>query len=396
MNAAARSGRGGFVFESGLSRLDVVHEARTPEEREAVYAFRYTVYVEELGRELGGADHVHRVVRDDEDEAVGSIHLYTGPIDAISGAVRLRIWKPGQVPGHEFRMLAMDHFPGIRSMAVSELGRLMIRPSLRGRLLLPALVREVYVRGASAGVDLGFCYCAPGLVQHYRKLGFRPYAAPLVPTVDGLHVPLVGIPSDAAYLRSVGSPVAPLVSRYYGEGAGRRRPIDITDLEGLLDTHASAVELDTEQVWREVQDGLTRTAVSSVLDGLDETAVRTLTAKGFMLTVSGDTLVTRAGYGEREMYVVIDGTLDVLSASEQRLGVLGRGDLFGELAFFRDDGRRTASVRAISDSHLLVLRRHFLDELGRSDPDLALRLYFNLGRLLAERVVRAELRSGGR
>ena len=80
------------MFESGLSRLDVVHEARTPEEREAVYAFRYTLYVEELGRELGGADHVHGVVRDDEDEAVG----------------------------------------------------------------------EVYVRGASAGVDLGFCYCAPG------------------------------------------------------------------------------------------------------------------------------------------------------------------------------------------------------------------------------------------
>ena len=93
------------------------------------------------------------------------------------------------------------------------------------------------------------------------------------------------------------------------------------------------------------------------------------------------------------MYVVIDGTLEVLSVSDRRLGILGRGELFGELAFFRDDGRRTASVRALTDSHVLVLRRHFLEELGRSDPDLALRLYFNLGRLLAERLVRAELRS---
>jgi CRP-like cAMP-binding protein len=381
------------VFESRLSRLDVVHEAITREEREAVYAFRYTVYVEELGRELGGADHVRRVVRDDDDDAVGSIHLYTGSISDISGSVRLRIWQPGQIPSHDFHLLSMDRFPGIGAMVVSELGRLMIRPSLRGRLLLPALVREVYQRGASAGVDLGFCYCAPGLVQHYRRLGFRPYTAPLVPTVDGLHVALVGIPSDAAYLRSVGSPVASLVSRYYGEGAGRRRPVDLRTLEPLLDSTTSAIELEEEHVWREVQDGLLQDgATSSVLDGLGEAAIRKLTAKGFMLKVRRDTLVTKAGYSEREMYVVLDGTLEVLSASGERLEVLGRGDLFGELAFFRDDGRRTASVRAVSDCHVLVLRRHFLEELGTSDPDLALQLHFNLGRLLAERLVRAELR----
>ncbi|MGA8048179.1 MAG: cyclic nucleotide-binding domain-containing protein [Dermatophilaceae bacterium] len=382
------------MFESRLSRLDVVREAITREEREAVYAFRYKVYVEELGRELGGADHVGKVVCDDDDESVSSIHLYTGSINDISGTVRLRIWQAGQIPSHEFNVLSLESFPGIDGMVVSELGRLMIKPSLRGRLLLPALVREVYERGASAGVDLGFCYCAPGLVQHYRKLGFRPYSAPLVPTVDGLHVALVGIPSDAAYLKSVGSPVASLVSRYYGEGAGRRRPVDIASLGRLLDSDRSAIELEGEQVWREVEDGLLRGAdVSSVLDGLGATGVRKLTAKGFMLKVSGDTLVTKAGYGEREMYVVLDGTLEVLSTSGRRIAVLGRGDLFGELAFFRDDGRRTASVRSVSDCQLLVLRRHFLQELGTSDPDLALQLHFNLGRLLAERLVRAELRS---
>lgn len=381
------------MFESRLSKLDVVHEAITREEREAVYAFRYRVYVEELGRELGGVDHARKVVRDDDDDAVSSVHLFTGSISDISGTVRLRIWQPGRIPSHDFHLLSMDSFPGIETMVVSELGRLMIRPSLRGRLLLPALVRGVYERGASAGVDLGFCYCAPGLVQHYRKLGFRPYAAPLVPTVDGLHVPLVGIPSDAAYLRSVGSPVASLVPRYYGQGAGRRPPVDLATLDRLLDSNTSAIELEDEQVWREVQDGLLNGGdVSSVLDGLGETAIRKLTAKGFMLKVRGETLVTKAGYSEREMYIVLDGTLEVLSASHQRLEVLGRGDLFGELAFFRDDGKRTASVRAISDSHLLVLRRRFLEELGKSDPDLALQLHFNLGRLLAERLVRAELR----
>ena len=382
------------MFESWVTKLERVHEAKTREERDAVYAFRYKVYVEELGRELGGADHVRKIVCDEDDEQDYSTQLYTGPLEDISGTVRLRIWQPGRIPKHEFEMLSMSSFPDIESRSISELGRLMIRPTLRGKLLLPSLVRSVYERGVKAGVDLGFCYCAPGLVQHYRKLGFRPYAAPLVPTVDGLHVPLVGIASDAKYLRQMGSPVASLVSRYYETGPGKRPPFDLSTLGDLLDPVASAIELGRDQVWREVQDGLLHDAApSSILDGLSEAAVRKLTTKGFMLDVGRETLVTRSGYGEREMYIVLDGTLEVFSAAGQRLTVLGRGDLFGELAFFRDEGKRTASVRAASDGNLLVLRRHFLSELGKSDPDVALQLHFNLGRILSERLIRVERRA---
>ncbi len=41
------------MLKSLLSRLQPVHQAVTREEREAVYRFRYRVYVEEFGRELG-------------------------------------------------------------------------------------------------------------------------------------------------------------------------------------------------------------------------------------------------------------------------------------------------------------------------------------------------------
>jgi len=381
------------LFEPWLTKLEQVHEAKSREERDAVYAFRYKIYVEELGRELGGVDHVRKVVCDEDDEQDGSVLLYTGPLDDISATVRLRIWQPGRIPGREFEMLSMSKFPGIEERTISELGRLMIRPTLRGKLLLPSLVRSVYERGVVAGVDLGFCYCAPGLVPHYRKLGFRPYAAPLVPTVDGLEVPLVGIASDAKYLKQMGSPVASLVSRFYGTGPGKRPPFDLSTLGDLLDPGGSSIELERDQIWQEVQDGLLQdAAASSILDGLSEAAVRKLTTKGFLLDVARDTLVTRAGHGQRELYIVLQGTLEVLSAEGRRLTVLGRGDLFGELAFFRDEGRRTASVKAASDCHLLVLRRHFLTELGKSDPDVALQLHFNLGRILSERLVRVERR----
>ena len=134
------------MFESWVTKLEGVHEAKTREERDAVYAFRYKVYVEELGRELGGADHVRKIVCDEDDEQDSSTQLYTGPLEDISGTVRLRIWQPGQIPKHEFEMLSMSSFPDIESRAISELGRLMIRPTLRGKLLLPSLVRSVYER----------------------------------------------------------------------------------------------------------------------------------------------------------------------------------------------------------------------------------------------------------
>ena len=54
------------MLASWLTSLEQVHEAKTPEAREAIYRFRYTVYVEELGRELGGADHDRKRVCDED------------------------------------------------------------------------------------------------------------------------------------------------------------------------------------------------------------------------------------------------------------------------------------------------------------------------------------------
>ena len=48
-----------------LTRLETVHKAETPAEREAVYRFRYQVYVEEL-QDSHEADHERRWLRQEE------------------------------------------------------------------------------------------------------------------------------------------------------------------------------------------------------------------------------------------------------------------------------------------------------------------------------------------
>lgn len=126
------------------SRREPVHIATTREEREAVYRFRYEVYYEEFGRELGAPDHERRQVTDDEDERSYTTILYTGSADHITGTLRLRCWGSGEVPHHDVEELSMDLFPGIERLRTAEMGRLMIRPSARGKRVVAALIRKAY------------------------------------------------------------------------------------------------------------------------------------------------------------------------------------------------------------------------------------------------------------
>jgi CRP-like cAMP-binding protein len=96
--------------------------------------------------------------------------------------------------------------------------------------------------------------------------------------------------------------------------------------------------------------------------------------------------VTKVGHGEREMYVILEGVFEVFDGNDCRVALLTKGDPFGEVAFFRGSGRRSASVRAVEAGRVLVLRRRFLRELMSKKPDAAAKILYNLARVLADRL----------
>jgi hypothetical protein len=375
------------MFARWLTKFESVHKATTQEEREAIYRFRYTVYVEELNRSIGGVDHERRWVHDADDHAPSSTLLYTGTPQEVTGTLRLCHWEPGQVPPYDFKLLSMHVFPDIQERHVAEVGRFMIRPNLRGKLILPAFAHAAYeVLVGERHSELLFCYCSPGLVPLYRKLGMRPYSGAMVPTADGMHVPLVAIPSDHEYFRQQGSPVAPLIKRYYGPG--KRPPVELSRYAAVLSAGALPIEVEPARVWEEVQEEfLAAGQSSSFLEGLSDRAIKQLTSKGFIVDVPEGTLVTQEGFGEKEMFVILDGIFEAL-VQDRRLAVMGKGEVIGEVAFFRESGRRSASVRATTAGRVLALRRRFLEELMKDDPALAAQLLFNLARIMSERLAR--------
>ena len=102
----------------------------------------------------------------------------------------------------------------------------------------------------------------------------------------------------------------------------------------------------------------------------------------------GDAIVT-AGASDQSLYLVLEGQLDVLAErgrrGYRRIASVGAGSVIGELSFF-DGGGRSALVRAVTPAVLAEMSRSEFDALAAASPDLARRLLFDLGRILAQRL----------
>jgi len=84
------------------------------------------------------------------------------------------------------------------------------------------------------------------------------------------------------------------------------------------------------------------------------------------------------------MFAIQKGQVEVVheyAGGEYRVGVLGEGDIFGEMAIFEKEAR-SATVRAIGEARVLTIdKRTFLRRV-QEDPSLA----FNLARMLCRRI----------
>ncbi|XP_041348261.1 cyclic nucleotide-gated channel rod photoreceptor subunit alpha-like [Gigantopelta aegis] len=95
-----------------------------------------------------------------------------------------------------------------------------------------------------------------------------------------------------------------------------------------------------------------------------------LKMKAFIFT-PGD-LICRVGEVAREMFIVADGMVEVISANGIVLKRMAAGDFFGEIGILNLDGginRRTADVRSVGYSELFVVSREDVLNALKDHPD---------------------------
>ncbi len=356
-----------------------IRRAVTPEEKHAVQRLRYQVYVNELKkRHLGRADPAGGRLIDAEDDRPDSAIFYAGPSASPMGAIRVDVYAPGSVPAAVKARYAVERMPELASETLSELCRFTVaggrRRSLIGMALGIAAYRFAAIERRSR---FGFAYAAPGLVRSYRKFGFRPYAAPLVSTADGIRVPLISISTDVEYFRRYRSPLGSLANvsrRLHGQDAKR-----------LKDRLGEAAPVDVR--FRSVtaaMDKLSRMD-SPVVRGLSRKAMALLCRYAVVIRLREGEHLLRAGLLERELYVVTEGSLEVRRQGGE-VALVGPGEPLGEVGLFRNSGLRSADVYASAPCELVMLGRRFVDDLCTRQPAMALRLMRNLASVMAERM----------
>ena len=104
---------------------------------------------------------------------------------------------------------------------------------------------------------------------------------------------------------------------------------------------------------------------------------------------TGDTIFREGEVSAREMYVVLEGEMEVSKHSrrgrDMRIAILGPNDWFGEMSMI-DMQPRSATVRALAPSRLIRLSSADLDALYRLDLKSYALILLNIARDLSRRL----------
>ncbi len=80
-------------------------------------------------------------------------------------------------------------------------------------------------------------------------------------------------------------------------------------------------------------------------------------------------VLLRSGDASDELYFVLSGRFSVESEPSDTIAEIGQGQPIGEIGFFAHVPR-TATVRALRDSHVLIITRHSFEQISDSLPQL--------------------------
>jgi CRP/FNR family transcriptional regulator, cyclic AMP receptor protein len=118
----------------------------------------------------------------------------------------------------------------------------------------------------------------------------------------------------------------------------------------------------------------------------DMLAVRSL---GRLVVVEAGAVVLRAGGGgETFVGIVVRGSFGVempVGPEYRRIGLLGPGEVFGEMSFL-DGGPQVADIVALDSGSVIRIERDELEEFARRNPRIAVAFVRSLGALLSRRL----------
>jgi hypothetical protein len=247
------------------------------------------------------------------------------------------------------------------------------------QLLLENLIDDL----RSSGIEIALLATPAHLVSHAEILGFRRLGN-IFQESEGPRLAMALVIGDWAHLARVRSPLLPAAQKHppnfeLPDWFDRR----LREYHRPAGTRAQRAEVFLQGLAKGWQSHS-----APLLDDLGEDNLERLRAFAQAVTAAPGQVLLRKGTGESDLYLVLEGAVEVSEVrrgGREVLATLGAGQIFGEGGFFARTPR-SADVTAIVPTRLLMLAPAAFDLLGRQHPEAAIQVLRALGRTLCLRV----------
>jgi hypothetical protein len=368
---------------AGTKHVQATRVAKDPEETEAIYKLRYSVFAENLGRsDLEGLDHERKFLIDPLD--VSSAHYYFGDVNEPLAAISVAPISEQTMPNTLYDFLGVERLSqAVPIERIKFANWLVVTPEFAGSSVVTKLLSACYEGMWLDGVDLLLTYCRPGQVSFNERMGFEQYAHSANLDGFGLRCPLMLVIRDGTMLRSCRSPMYRIFKKY--------ETVEHPDetrlrLEPIVDMFQASQILVNDELWMENAIDPHNQKVPVLFAGISEEHIRQVLALSSVITVKPGEVIVRQGETSDDMFVIVAGSF---SARDQITGTgrsLQQGDIFGELEHLSGASRHEEVV-ALTNGHIAALKSWRLFDWMRRNPEPGVALSINLARLLAARLI---------
>lgn len=359
-----------------------VRYAETEDELQKIFRLRYEIYHKEMHLDSASVDHERQVLADAYDTTARL--LYATVDGEIVGTLRIHWGGDAPFPEEFYETYDLSRFePAVAPDQMVVFTRFMVRKQYRGSLLPFQLLGAIAQFSLDKKVRLSFCDCQPHLMNLYTRLGYRTYSKTYNDAMFGLMVPLVLVVEDLAHFRQLNSPLL-------GFAAADFNPPAPEDILALIPQTTAIQPVATEAAaqWARsyglLADSHERT--STIFEGLSEDDITKLMKQSFVIKCEKNDLIIRKKSVDRTMFIILSGTVEVREG-DQVVDVLTQGDVLGELAFLLQAERLSNVYAATDDVQLLSLNEKALSGLMEGEPVIASRLFYNLAKVVAGKLV---------
>ncbi|MBF0406394.1 MAG: cyclic nucleotide-binding domain-containing protein [Candidatus Riflebacteria bacterium] len=370
-----------FVTEIALSAV----------EKQKVYSFRYSQYVERLKKIVPGIDHQKKIVYEPHDAEAEHYVVYD-PSGEIFAALTV---TPFGASGfdEEFRnkLELGKWFSAFSSKSLVLMHQLVISPEIHNAPFLQELVFFAFEKSISSGVECFIIYCEPNLIRLFEKMGFRRYTDKFCNISGNIRIPIFLL-TDPRYVKQINSVLKLIYQKNGIQCEGAYRPSTLKIISCFSNYLNSMVPSDTdEDSWNQLASRLNSGpdfSTSELFQGISQVETLRILGHAVKLSINQGDKVVRQGEMAQEAFLVLDGTFSAEIAGKNnclRLSTFGPGDIFGEIAHLRQTPR-TADVVCLSPGKVIIINDSFIDQITASAPATAIKIMKNLLQLLAGRL----------